>query len=92
MKAAWKPSVSAAGSALWSPPAAAIASCVVEFAIVARMARPSAPPTCWEVLISPLASPDSWAETPATAAIVSGTNTSPSPTAASSDGNSTSPT
>ena len=92
VNAAWKPSVSAAGRALLAPPASAIASCVVEFAIVARIARPSAPPTCCEVLMSPLASPDSWAETPATAAIVSGTNTSPSPTAASSDGNSTSPT
>ena len=69
-----------------SPPAEAITSSVREFATVASTARPSAPPTCWEVLISPLASPASRSATPETAAIVTGTNENPSPIAASSDG------
>ena len=56
-----------------------------EFAIVARIARPSAPPICCDVLISPLASPASRPDTPLTAAIVMGTNAKPRPTAASSD-------
>ena len=43
-------------------------------ATVARIARPSAPPTCWEVLISPEASPASCGSVPVTAAIVTGTN------------------
>jgi len=87
MTAIWKPSVSALGSAAWSPPAAAITSSVRELAIETRMARPSAPPICWDVLISPDARPDSAFETPLTAAIVMGTKANPSPTAASSDGN-----
>ena len=48
MKAFWKPSVSAVGSACGSPPAVAITSSVRELATVARIARPSAPPTCCE--------------------------------------------
>ena len=55
-------------------------------ATVARIARPSAPPTCWEVLISPEARPASCGLVPVTAAIVTGTNAKPSPNAASSDG------
>src|SRR3954447_23430880 len=85
MKASWKPSVSAVGSACLAPPAAAITSSVREFAIVARIASPSAPPTCCDVLLSLLASPASWPETPLTAAIVIGTNAKPSPIAASSE-------
>ena len=50
-------------------------------ASVARIARPIAPPICCEVLMSPLASPDSRSSTPATAAIVIGTKTMPAPTA-----------
>ena len=85
-KAAWKPSVSAAGSADFAPPAAAIASEVREVAIVESSARPSAPPTCWAVLIRPLARPASRSVAPETAAIVTGTKANPSPTAASSEG------
>ena len=51
-------------------------------AIVASTARPSAPPICWEVLMSPDASPESSGEMPLTAAIVTGTNAKPSPNAA----------
>jgi hypothetical protein len=58
-------------------------------ATVARIARPSAPPTCWEVLISPEARPASCGLVPVTAAIVTGTKEKPSPNAASSDGPST---
>ena len=71
-------------------PLSASTSSVREFAMVASTARPSAPPTCWEVLISPLARPDSRSATPDTAAIVIVTNEKPSPTAARSDGPSTS--
>ena len=51
-----------------------------------RTARPSAPPICCEVLISPLARPCSRCSTPETAAIVEVTKPKPSPIAASSDG------
>ena len=64
----------------------AITWSVRELAIVASTARPSAPPICWEVLIRPLASPDSCSRTPETAAIVVVTKAKPSPVAASSDG------
>ena len=59
-------------------------------AIVARIASPSAPPICWEVLIRPDASPASCGLVPVTAAIVTDTNANPNPRAASSDGPSTS--
>ena len=52
---------------------------------MARIARPSAPPTCWDVLIRPLASPASRPDTPLTAATVIGTNAKPRPNAASSE-------
>ncbi len=48
-------------------------------AIAARIARPSAPPNSREVLTSPEASPASPGSTPATAAIVAGTNERPMP-------------
>ena len=83
--------MSAFGSAAAASPAAAIRESVREFAIEARIARPSAPPTCCDVLISPDASPVSCGSTPDTAAIVIGTNANPSPTAATSDGNRMSP-
>ena len=47
-------------------------STVVELAIDARIARPSAPPTCWVVLIRPEARPASSGVMPVTAAIVTG--------------------
>ena len=87
--ASWKPSVSEI-SGLRSPEA--IASLVVAVATAARTARPSAPPICCEVLMRPEASPASSGLIPVTAAIVVGTNASPSPIAASSDGNRMSPT
>ena len=59
-------------------------------AIVARIASASAPPICWAVLIRPDASPASCGRVPVTAAIVTDTNASPNPEAASSDGPSTS--
>jgi len=65
VKAAWKPSVSAV--ARCAPDA--ILSPVAEVAIADRAAIPSAPPTCWEVLIRPEASPASAGLTPASAAI-----------------------
>ena len=49
-----------------------------------------APPTCWEVLISPEARPASCGLVPVTAPIVTETNENPRPKAASSDGPSTS--
>ena len=82
-KADWKPSVSTTGSC--EEP-------MIEFATAARIARPSAPPTCSEVLIRPLANPCSRSSIPETAAIVNGTNASPSPTAASNEGPRMSPT
>src|SRR5215207_821210 len=81
--ASWKPSVSATAG-LRSPEANT--SSVREVATVARIASPSAPPTCWEVLMSPEARPASSWFVPVTAAIVTGTNAKPSPTAATSDG------
>ena len=90
--ASWKPCVSAFGSAAGSPPADCIRLSVFEFAIEARIARPSAPPTCCDVLISPDARPASCGATPLTAPIVIGTKAKPSPTAAISDGNRMSPT
>ncbi len=65
-------------------------SSVRELATVASTASPSAPPICCDVLIRPLARPASRSSTPATAAIVTGTNENPSPTAARRDGPSTS--
>ena len=59
-------------------------------AIVARIARPSAPPICWAVLTSPDARPASCGRVPVTAAIVTGTKDRPRPIAASSEGPSTS--
>ena len=59
---------------------------MTEIETAARVARPSAPPTCCEVLIRPLARPCSWSGIPETAAIVTGTKEKPSPTAASSEG------
>ena len=61
-------------------------------AIADRIARPSAPPTCCEVLIRPDARPASSGFVPITAAIVTDTNASPRPKPTTSDGNSTSPT
>src|SRR5215216_1685245 len=87
-KAFWKPSVSATSAGL----PAATASSVLLLATVARIARPSAPPICWDVLISPEAKPASCGSTPLTAATVIETNARPRPTAASSDGNRMSPT
>ena len=55
-------------------------------ASAARIARPSAPPNSREVFTRPEASPASSWSTPATAAIVTGTNARPSPIATSSDG------
>ena len=52
-----------------------------ELAIAARIARPSAPPICCDVLIRPEARPASCGSTPATAAIVIGTNAKPRPNA-----------
>ena len=86
-KASWKPSVRATA---WLRSPAAKTSSVRPLAIVARTASPSAPPTCWLVLMSPEARPASSGRVPVTAAIVEGTNAKPRPTAASSDGNSTS--
>ena len=59
----------------------AIKSEVRVVAIVERIATPTAPPICCEVLISPEARPASWACTPASAAIEIGTNEKPRPTA-----------
>ena len=87
MKARSNPFVSALATS-WLPPASN--PFVRLLATVARIARPSAPPTCWAVLISPDASPASFVRVPVIAAIVTVTNDSPSPTAASSDGPSTS--
>src|SRR4051795_1136 len=58
--------------------------------MVERIASPSAPPICCDVLIRPDASPASLLLTPDTAAIVTGTNENPSPAAATSDAGSTS--
>ena len=44
-----------------------------------RIASPSEPPTCWVVLSSPEASPESPLATPLVAAIVIGTNDIPKP-------------
>jgi hypothetical protein len=63
-----------------------------EVAIDARIATPRAPPTCWEVLMSPEARPAWSGRVPVTAAIVTGTNEKPRPTAASSEGPRTSET
>ncbi len=75
--AAWNPFVSASGCA--TP--AATSSVVVETAIVERIAMPTAPPICCDVLMSPDARPASSGFVPATAAIVIGTNANgmPSP-------------
>ena len=63
----------------------AITSSVRVVAIVESTARPSAPPICCEVLISPLARPCSRSSTPETAAIVEVTKPNPRPIAASSE-------
>ena len=54
-------------------------SLVVDVAIVERIAIPTAPPICCEVLIRPDASPASCGWVPASAAIVSETNASGMP-------------
>ena len=64
------PSVSATGIAV----PRATASSVVETAIVERIAIPTAPPICCDVLIRPDARPASSGFVPASAAIVIGTN------------------
>src|ERR1700730_13985804 len=74
----WKPLVSAAAGAApwWSRLLAWVA------AIVDAMATPIAPPSCWEVLMSPEARPASCSATPARAAIETGmkANAVPIPT------------
>ena len=66
-----KPCVSAAGSGRnWST----FAKATVE-----STATPSAPPTCWDVLMRPEARPASCGFVPATAPIVTGTNEKPRP-------------
>src|SRR5206468_6758304 len=65
-----KPSVSALGTAV--PLETALS--VVETAIVERIAIPTAPPICCEVLIRPEARPAYCGFVPASAAIVIGTN------------------
>ncbi len=88
---AWlKPLVSATLT-VWTAPERR-SSFVVLLAIDARIARPSAPPICCEVLISPEARPASPGVVPLTAAIVTGTNDRPRPIPARIDGNRTSPT
>ncbi|MEJ7716026.1 MAG: MBL fold metallo-hydrolase [Thermoleophilaceae bacterium] len=88
-KAFWNPSVSATVRTR-SPSSNALE--VAELATVAVIARPSAPPTCWLVLMSPEARPASEGSVPVTAAMVEVTKAKPSPTAASMEGKSTSPT
>ena len=56
-----------------------------------RIARPTAWPICCAVAITPLARPDSSSLTPLIAAIVSGTNARPMPSATTRLGNRTSP-
>src|ERR1700756_4052551 len=75
MRPRWKPPVSAAGDvAPWA------SRCVVRVvAITEKIASPSAPPTHVEVLISAAASPALSAGTPAFAAVLTPTNTKPSP-------------
>ena len=75
--AAANPSVSA--TACYEP--LANASSVVDTATVERIAMPTAPPICCDVLMRPDASPASSGFVPATAAIVIGTyaNGMPSP-------------
>src|SRR6185503_6777227 len=75
--AAWKPEVSACGTA--SP--AFVASVVCATATEERTAIPSAPPICCDVLIRPDATPASSAGTPASAAIEMETNENAIPTA-----------
>src|SRR6185312_6146267 len=75
--AAWKPEVSACGTA--SP--AFVASVVCATATDESTAMPSAPPICCDVLISPDARPASFACTPASAAIEIETNENAIPTA-----------
>ena len=48
-------------------------------AMAEKIARPSAVPSCWEVLSRPAASPALSAGTPALAAVVTETKTAPSP-------------
>ena len=70
MKAPLKPWVSARDAG--EPESSALVTLLVD--TEERIARPSAPPTCWVVLRSPEASPDSLAGTPLVAEIVIGTN------------------
>src|SRR5262245_15755709 len=72
-KAQWKPVTSAWGSL--APPAPV----VLLAASVERIARPSAPPICCEVLKRPEASPWSSSSSPVVAISVSGMNTAPIP-------------
>ena len=74
-KAPLNPWVRAIGNA--EPPCSALAERLVE--TEDRIARPSEPPTCWVVLSSPDASPESPLATPLVAAIVIGTNDIPRP-------------
>ena len=55
-------------------------------AMVVNTARPSAPPTCWDVLSRPEARPYSRSWTPVSARIVIATNANPRPSAISNDG------
>src|SRR5262249_10426209 len=71
-KAQWKPTTSASVAV---PPADA----VLLVAMVDRMARPSAPPICCDVLNNPDASPWSSSFSPVVAMSVSGMNTAPIP-------------
>src|SRR4051794_1351786 len=72
----WKPLWGAGGSARW--PAR---SDVRATAMVARIASPSEPPICRAVLTRPDASPASCGALPAIAAMVTGTNARPTPSA-----------
>ena len=66
------------GQSLWSAPRRAATpaeqALVRLLAMVAKIASPSAPPICWEVLISPEARPASCGLVLVTAAIVTGTD------------------
>ena len=77
-----KPSFSAKGG---SAPVSATVS-VRPVVTALSTARPSAPPICWLVLISPLARPDSASEIPSTELTVSEANVAARPTATTSDG------
>src|SRR6266568_4831916 len=73
----WNPLVRAAGIAAGPPVASAVL--VRPAATVAITATPRAPPTSWDVLTSPEASPVSRSAIPAKAATCTGTTQDPSP-------------